>query len=49
MEGLEMIDPDNDYDINIDDLDSDSLFEIYDAPIAEFFDDPEAIDINDYA
>lgn len=44
-----MIDPDNDYDIDINDLDTDSLFEIYDAPIAEFFDDPEAIDISENA
>lgn len=33
-------------DISIDDLDSIDFFEHFDAPIAELFDDPEALDIN---
>ena len=34
------------YDISIDDLDSIEFFEHFDAPIAELFDDPEALDID---
>ena len=44
-----MTNPHDPIDINIDDLDSIGFFEVFDAPIAEFFDDPEAIDLNDDA
>lgn len=40
------------YDINIDDMNSISFFEAFEAPIADYFDDPEAeldLDEDDYA
>jgi hypothetical protein len=49
MEGLAMNNPIDANDISIDDLDSITFFEHFDAPIAELFDDPEALDINNDA